>query len=139
MQGVIYLKYETYPIPTDCPYCGCEEIMLTSNDFLYGEKIWKAGNCNVYACPMCKASVGTHRDGKTPLGRLADKELKSLKVQAHALPGPLWKTGVRSRNQAYKWLAKKLGIPVKNCHFGHFDKGMMHKSIKILSKIRKGG
>ena len=133
------MKYEQYPVPTNCPYCGCERIMLTTNDRLYGRKFFTAGNCNIYLCPMCNASVGTHPDGKTPLGRLADKELKTLKKQAHALFDPLWRTGARSRNQAYKWLAKKLGIPVKACHFGHFDKAMLSKSIAILSKLRKGG
>lgn len=133
------MKYDRYPIPTECPYCKAEEIIHTTNDYLYGRKYYKGGNCNCYVCIVCKASVGTHPDGITPLGRLADKELKTLKKEAHALFDPLWKSGERSRNQAYKWLAKKLGISVRECHFGHFDKTMLQKAIEILSKVQKGG
>ena len=64
-----------FPIPTLCPYCE-GEVILTENDFIYSRKRWNKGNCNVYACIVCKASVGTHQDGKSPLGRLADKELR---------------------------------------------------------------
>ena len=132
------MKYSNYPIPTKCPYCG-SEVILTTNDFIYGRKFWKGNNCNAYACIVCKASVGTHPDGVTPLGRLADDELKKLKMKAHALFDPIWKSGNTGRDQAYKWLAKKMGIPGKDCHFGHFNKAMLLKSIEILTKLKKGG
>jgi len=114
-------------------------VVLTTNDVLYGKNYWKDGNCSVYVCLGCEASVGTRPDGVTPLGLLADKEMKSMRSEANKLFDPLWKTGNRTRSQAYKWLAKRLGISQKDCHFGHFDKVMLKKAIEILKKVNKGG
>lgn len=125
---------EGYPVTKICPYCG-EDVILTTNDYLYGKKYSKQGNSNVYVCVLCRASVGTHPDGVTPLGRLADKELKVLKVQAHALFDPIWKSGMRMRKEAYSDLAKRLDIPTRECHFGWFDKEMLLKVITILEVL----
>ena len=133
--GVVVLGYSKYPIPSICRYCE-GEVILTTNDFIYDRKIWKHDNCNVYACIACKASVGTHPDGITPLGLLADKGLKNLRSQAHRLFDPLWKSGKRTRNQAYKWMAKRLGIPVKECHFGQLDNDVLTRAVEILSKLK---
>jgi len=131
------LRFSSYPVPKDCPYCGAEEIMLTTNDYLYGRKFpGYNGNCNIYVCIICNASVGTHYDGITPLGRLADKELKELKKQAHALFDPHWKPDKKKRDRAYKTLAKKLSIRAEECHFGWFDKVMLLKAIEVLEKWR---
>lgn len=51
-----------------------------------------------------------------------------LRVQrdaAHAAFDPLWQHGFMKRHQAYKWLARELGIPRAHrhtyCHVGMFD------------------
>ena len=111
---------------------------LIDNDFVYGRKYWKGGNCACYACLVCKASVGTHPDGVTPLGRLADRELKALKSRARALFDPLWQGGRTTRKRAYRWLAKKLSIGERDCHFGHFDKPMLKAAIAALEKAGGG-
>jgi hypothetical protein len=129
---VIVIKFEDYPIPTACPFCN-GNVMLTTNDFIYGRKYIKNGNSKCYVCVMCKASVGTHSDGKTPLGRIADRELKDLKMKAHSLFDPIWQRGKMQRSEAYRYLAQKLGISARECHFGWFDKEMLLKAIEILS------
>lgn len=131
------MRFERYPIPTSCLYCDAEDILHTTNDYLYGRKYWKGGNCNIYVCVICNASVGTHSDGITPLGRLADKELKDLKTEAHALFDPHWESkGKRARNTAYKKLAEKMNLPVRECHFGWFDKETILRAIAILKVWR---
>jgi len=130
------MKFERYPIPTCCLYCGAEDILHTTNDFLYGRKFYTKGNCLIYVCVICKASVGTHPDGETPLGRLADKELKELKKEAHALFDPHWEPDRKKRDRAYKKLAEKMGIPARQCHFGWFDKETILRAIAILKVWR---
>jgi len=130
------MKYGKHPpIPTECPYCK-GEVVLTENDALYGRKIYKNNNCNIYLCFACMASIGTHMDGITPLGTMADKELKTLRKQAHDLFDPFWNSKAQ-RDALYKWLAKRLGIKPEDCHFGHFDKECVRRAIAILETTRK--
>lgn len=116
--------------PKICPYCG-HDVVLTSNKELYG-KVYGNGKC--YLCRNCKASVGTH-DGQRnkPLGILATREMKVLKKCCHDLFDPIWKMKKRYRGEAYQILANKLGIDLRDCHFGHFDTPMLLKAIVILS------
>ena len=127
---------DKYPVTKFCPYCG-GVVIHTTNDYIYGRKYSKNGNCNCYVCTICKASVGTHPDGVTPLGRLADRELKDLKMQAHALFDPIWKSRKKKRHEAYRDLARQLDIPVRECHFGWFGKEMLLRAITILQKTEE--
>ena len=71
-----------------------------------------------FVCTPCDARVGCHANGK-PLGRLADAELRTAKMRAHSAFDKLWKNGGMSRNDAYRWLAGKLGV--KKVHIGEMD------------------
>lgn len=117
-----------YPIPVKCDYCGAD-VIYTSNAEIYGREY---GNGRCYKCTGCDAYVGVHTGTNIPLGRLADKELRSLKKKCHALFDPVWKSGCITRNKAYARLAKHLKIPVSDCHFGWFDKETLHKAIAIM-------
>jgi hypothetical protein len=119
---------QSYPIPTTCPYCS-SKVIYTNNKEVYGRKF---GNGKCYKCTNCDSYVGVHNGTNIPLGRLANRELRKLKKDAHALFDPQWKNGNKKREHAYRDLAKKLGIPTKECHFGWFDKPMLEKAISIL-------
>lgn len=123
-------KIQPYPIPTECPYCG-EEVVFTSNKEIYGREY---GNGKCYKCTKCDAYVGVHDGTEIPLGRLADKELRTLKMECHAVFDPLWQNGKQKRKEAYRELAEKLGIAEAECHFGWFDKEMLTKVIDLLKK-----
>lgn len=114
-------------VPKTCPFCG-HEIVKTSNTELYGKEY---GNGVCYLCRNCKASVGTHPNGK-PLGLLANAEMKRLKKLCHAYFDSCWKSRKLKRNNAYKILSKKLNISVSDCHFGYFNTDMLNNSLKIL-------
>ena len=116
------------PAPKVCPYCG-HEVVLTSNAEIYGKPYGKYDKC--YLCRNCRASVGTHPNGD-PLGILANKELKELKMKAHALFDPYWKERGWKRHTAYRKLSKAMGMSMEDCHFGHFDKDTLLKAISIL-------
>lgn len=120
-----------YPIPTECPYCG-SSVILTSNTTIYGKPY---GNGKCYKCTGCDAYVGVHTGTNIPLGRLANKELRELKKECHALFDKAWRDNkTLNRRSAYKCLAKMLEIPVGKCHFGWFDKVLLCEAKKILSQ-----
>lgn len=98
--------------------------------FLHHKKIW--------ACTPCKAWVGTHDQGSStqPLGRLANLELRRLKMAAHAVFDPLWKGRTMSRTDAYQLLADRLGIPVNQCHIGMFDEDMCRRVVEVMKPLQ---
>jgi hypothetical protein len=109
---------DTSTIPT-CPYCGAASELVKGNVIYPYDKRWDTAF--FWHCSPCGAYVGCHHRTKKPLGRLADLELRRAKMRAHEAFDPLWRSGRMSRNEAYGWLARKLGIPTSECHIGMFD------------------
>lgn len=87
-----------------------------------------------WRCIPCGAYVGCHQGSGRPLGRLANKQLRSAKQSAHAAFDPIWKSGRMKRGKAYSWLAKQLGIPKKHCHIGMFDVDMCSRVVEVCGK-----
>lgn len=48
---------------------------------------------------------------------------------------PIWKSGQRSRSDAYSWLAHNLGIKKRDCHIGLFDIVMCRKVVEVCKQI----
>lgn len=113
----------------DCPYCNDKDVPMVTGKEIYPHRkdLWKK---KFFRCEPCKAYVGCHRDGR-PLGRLANRYLRRWKIKAHEVFDPLWKSGEMKRQEAYNWLAEKLGIPVEECHMGMFDSDMC-KRVYVL-------
>lgn len=107
------------PAPTTCPNCGGTDIKIAHHDEIYGRAFsdWPWA----YKCTGCGASVGMHPHTKIPLGTLATESLRKARKRAKAPFEQLWRPDVRKRSEAYAALAKHLGIPVAECHFGWFD------------------
>lgn len=106
------------PVPAICRFCGGEVGLKTHREVYgrdYGDWPW------VYMCSCCRAYVGLHPFTAIPLGTLADKATRDARKQCKPAFESLWRGGEMSRTQAYEWLAKRLGIPVGECHFGWFD------------------
>ena len=114
----------------NCPYCG-KPAMLVDGRAIYPSrpdlaylKFWQCKPCDAYVgCHKKGAPIGrgVRSDGTVPLGRMADMYLRGWKSNVHQVFDPLWKDGyMRDRNTAYAWLAKKMGIPVAECHIGMF-------------------
>lgn len=118
-----------YSLPKQCPDCG-GNVVLTRNSKIYGRS-YGSGWC--YYCTGCGARVGTHPGTKLPLGRLSNAECRALKQDCHRLFDRLWKTG-RERQAAYRWLARKMNLPVSQCHFGWFDKAQLLRAKQILTQ-----
>ena len=118
-----------------CPYCGKLAIITTGAD-IYSNRPELNKNF-FYRCLDCDAYVGCHPGTIKPMGRLADKELRWWKMEAHRACDPRWKRKShkigkgKARRKAYEWLAGKLGIEVEDCHVGRFDIEMCKKVVEV--------
>lgn len=121
-------KYKDYIRSVVCQYCG-NQANLVMGDKIYPHRK-DLFTKKFYICESCQAWVGTHRDG-TPLGRLANKELRLLKKKAHDSFDPLWRYGAKNRQQAYRWLAKEMNLSREQCHIGMFNEEQCKKVIEI--------
>jgi zinc-finger-containing domain len=120
-----------------CPYCRIPAKLVDDSAIYgrsYGKKFWLCGTCGAY--------VGCHKagSGDKPLGRLANPELRKLKIRGHELFDAFWRAAVlhrgwskgKARNTAYKWLAKEMNIDPSLCHFGMMGPDRCSRAIRIL-------
>jgi hypothetical protein len=127
-----------------CDYCG-KPAELVAGDVIYPHREDLAAK-KFWRCVPCKAWVGCHGGTETPLGRLANAELRAAKSRVHAVFDPLWKTkhwqtGCSrriARRKGYAWLAGQLGIPFRRCHIGMFDVETCQRAIAICSEHQPG-
>lgn len=122
-----------------CPYCEVSTKYVDSS-VIYGRSYGM-----MFLCPECKSFVGTHKNSGKAYGRLANKELRELKKQAHAEFDKLWNCkpkerlikNIKSRNEAYKWLSNKLGTPIQFTHIGMFDDRLCKRVIELMGQVVK--
>jgi hypothetical protein len=99
----------------------------------------------VWCCQPCGAWCGCHDGTENALGRLANAELRAAKMKAHAAFDPLWKTKMdrekcsksHARKSGYRWLAKQLAIPYKQCHIGMFDVEQCLHVVEICNAVSR--
>lgn len=121
-----------------CPYCkGSSEYVDSS--IVYGKSYGM-----IYLCKPCGAWVGVHKSTSISLGRLANKELRLWKKEAHKWFDGLWKAKIakgfnkhEARTTAYKWLSEKLQIAPEYTHIGMFDIEQCKKLIELCKKYYK--
>lgn len=130
-----------------CPYCGDLAKPATGKEIYPSSKrLWDK---KFFLCRPCDAYVGCH-GGKSkkagrlkPLGTLANRNLRTLRVRAHRIFDRMWMTEGLDRSAAYTWLAMRLGIKKKECHIGHFNEEMCLKVIQTMKEYygtnQKGG
>lgn len=102
-----------------CPYCKSETEVITETE-VYGKEY---SGRNIIACknfPQCDSYVGSHRDG-TPLGRLANKELRFMKGKAHFWFDKIWENKLMERGKLYGSLSDFLELPREYTHIGMFS------------------
>ena len=104
-----------------CPECGKLMVLREGKYSLF------------YGCdyPYCKATHTAHPDGR-PLGIPADNETRGWRVKAHLAFDTALKRCSLSRNQAYRSLARTMGMSRSECHIGRFGIEECKRVIKIL-------
>lgn len=130
--------------PVTCDYCHRPAVLASGKDIypsrpdLYTKRFWQCKPCDAYVgCHPKKTSRGGGKgDGFVPLGRLANKALRSAKIRAHAAFDPIWKSGEMSRADAYAWLAGAIGMSRQNCHIGMMDEDAC-RAVVAACKNRK--
>jgi hypothetical protein len=114
--------------PSTCQYCG-GDVSRVSQEQFYGQEY---DGRDLFVCQGCHARIGTHDDG-TPLGTLADAELRSLRGQVHDLFDPMWQDNPTDRQEAYDFFfGQMLGLPEERRHVGMLGKDECRKAIRIL-------
>lgn len=126
-------------MPVTCDYCHRDAKLVTGR-VLYPHRpdLWHR---RFWHCSPCGAFVGCHQrgkngDGTRPLGRLANAELRRWKRRAHDAFDPLWRTRTMTRQEAYSWLSKTLGVSAANCHIGMFDVDGCRAVIAAVDQLR---
>jgi hypothetical protein len=111
-----------------CPYCKKPTEYIDST-YLYGKSYGM-----IYICKKCDAYVGVHKGTNKALGRLANAELRYWKKEAHRYFDPIWKSSLKSRRSAYKWLSQKLKLPGTYTHIGMFGVETCKKVVELCKK-----
>ena len=98
-----------------CPYCGKPTIYVDSS-IIYGTSYG-----TIYLCEDCEAFVGVHKGTDKALGRVAKRELRQLKREAHKYFDLIWQLKYMTRYDAYGWLSNLLDLPREYTHIGMFQ------------------
>lgn len=120
-----------------CPYCKVPSDLRL-------QKIYSVSYSRqeyIRICPKCGAYVGCHRGTQIAKGRLANPNLRQLKIQAHFYFDQIWRNKAMGRKEAYSWLAEKLSLPVEFTHIGWFNdqtcKDVIYYSKQFLNDLRR--
>ena len=84
----------------------------------------------VYTCPGCGNYVGCHPGTKVPLGTLANKELRELRIACHSLFESIF---ANRRKEGYKWLSTIMWVPMSEAHIGMLNKEQCNM---LIDKLR---
>ena len=126
--------YTTKQLVGKCQYCeGIPE--LVDSSVIYGKSYGK-----IYLCPLCRAYVGCHKGTDRPKGTVADRELRALRAEAHALFDPVWlnreldpKASRRTnRHLAYRRMAEILAVSLDEAHIAMMSRDNCLKLIESL-------
>lgn len=122
-----------------CPYCGSDTEYIDSS-YVYGRSYGM-----IYICKPCDAYEGVHKGTNKALGRLANKELREAKKEAHYYFDQLWRKAMstgrkkdEARNSAYEWLSKELSIDKEICHIGMMDIETCKRVIHVCKPYTNG-
>ena len=136
-----------------CPYCGRPSVFHMDSSYIYRGQNYGP----VFECEPCGAYVGAHRATLLPMGTLANKPLRILRMQCHKLFDPLYKDLSQAypehgrgltrpahnstmrgaaRTRAYRWLAAQLNIPLDDCHIAMFREDRCREVIALLTELQ---
>lgn len=108
-----------------CPYCGAKASLRPASA-VYGTAT-KVPDSYLYVCdryPRCDSYVGAHKRTKEPMGTLANGDLRNKRIQAHKAFDWMWKSGLMTKWQAYKWMQGKLALTDEQAHIAKFSEYM---------------
>lgn len=136
-------EVKTRFFPYGCNICrsSVDTLKVVDEEEIYNRR-YSDKDKKYWKCFKCESYVGCHDEGISPLGILADKELRGMKMDVHKLFDPIWKYYVevkgmvknKARNKAYQWLADEMELNKKECHVGYFDKDQCREALRVLNR-----
>ena len=96
-----------------CPHCGAAMILRPASEIYHDAK----SDRKLYVChnyPACNTYVAAHPNTDKPMGVPANGNLRNLRIQAHRKFDLIWKNGIMTREEAYRWFADsftRISIP----------------------------
>lgn len=112
-----------------CPYCGKDTEFMDSS-IVYGKSYGM-----IYICRTCNAYVSVHKGTDQALGRLANKQLRVLKHEAHEYFDKIWRFKLMKRTEAYTWLSSVLELPEEYTHIGMFSEKTCRQVIYVSKQL----
>lgn len=117
-----------------CPYCGAKATLRPASA-VYGDGA--KTDAYLYVCdryPKCDAYVTAHQKSKLPMGTLANGDLRNKRIQAHKAFDWLWKSGLMTKRQAYKWMQAKLALSEDQAHIAKYSEYMCDVLIALCEQ-----
>ncbi len=66
----------------------------------------------------------------------ATPPVEVARMAAHDAFDPIWQSGFMSRTDAYRWLAKAMGLPAHKAHMEQFD---AEQCARVVRLVRESG
>lgn len=98
-----------------CPECGAPMVLRESKlhrGLFYG--------CSMWFATHCPGTHSAHPDG-APMGTPANQATKAARIRAHDAFDRMWRGMGMCRDDAYRWMAKQLGLSYDEAHIGLFN------------------
>lgn len=111
-----------------CDYCQ-KPAELVGGSVVYPYRPENADK-QYWACLGCKAWVLCKPNGR-PAGKLANGELRRLKMELHKLFDPWWRGEKMPRLTAYRWLSKRIGAS-RDSHIGNYSLEECQRAVELL-------
>ena len=111
------------PAKLTCPYCS-KTAVLRKASYVYGPD---TPVDYLYVCagyPDCDSYVGVHTGTTYPKGYLANSELRNKRICTHRIFDQIWKQGIMSKKDAYRWIQDIFSLSEKQAHIGFFSEYM---------------
>jgi hypothetical protein len=118
-----------------CLECGSTDAREVSGETIYPHRP-DLFSKRLWLC-SCGAYVGCHPNSNVPLGAPAGEQTRRARMAAHAVFDPLWKSGERSRREAYRWLAERMGMNADECHIGRMTLAQARRAAEICMEEKE--
>lgn len=133
-QTAINKVKDPLPVPVVCNCCN-GSVRVAGHGEVYGKTYGKYPW--MYLCEDCGAYVGMHPFTNIPLGTLADAATRKARNYSKKPFEEIWQSGIMTRTEAYRWLAKEMGKTTAECHFGLFTKEECNKAYAICKEFKR--
>lgn len=130
------MKQKEKKLYVKCPYCG-RPAVLRKATYVYKEADKEK---MLYVCsgyPECDAYVSVHAGTVKPKGTLANGDLRHKRIETHRLFDAIWKSGIFTRKDAYRWMQDIFSLTREQAHIGEFSEYRCDCLINECRKVLK--